>query len=91
MVFSYARSKEKLKKLARNAHGNARPGTPGEAAKNADALLLAVPWSRIEDVLNQAGDLSGKIIVSCSLPMNARNTELSSAIPLRARRCHWQT
>jgi predicted dinucleotide-binding enzyme len=38
--------------------------------------LLAVHWSRIEDVLNQAGDLSGKVIITCSLPMNADNTEL---------------
>jgi 8-hydroxy-5-deazaflavin:NADPH oxidoreductase len=35
-----------------------------------------VHWSRIEDVLNQAGDLSGKVTVSCSPPMNAENTEL---------------
>jgi 8-hydroxy-5-deazaflavin:NADPH oxidoreductase len=74
VVFSYARSNEKLKKLARDidgkAHGNARAGTPSEAAQEADALLLAVHWSRIEDVLNQTGDLSGKVIVSCSLPMN---------------------
>ena len=76
VVFSYARSREKLKKLARDAHGNARAGTPNEAAKESDALLLAVHWSRIEDVLNQAGDLSGKVIVSCSLPMNGDNTEL---------------
>jgi predicted dinucleotide-binding enzyme len=76
VVFSYARSKEKLKRLAREAHGNARAGTPGEAAMEADALLLAVHWSRIDDVLNQTGDLSGKVIISCSLPMNARSTEL---------------
>ena len=76
LVFSYARSKEKLKKLARGAHGNARAGTPSEAAQEADALLLAVHWSRIEDVLNQTGDLSGKVIVTCSLPMNDNNTEL---------------
>jgi predicted dinucleotide-binding enzyme len=30
----------------------------------------------MDDVLNQAGDLSGKVIVSCSLPLNAANTEL---------------
>ena len=76
MVFSYARSKEKLKKLARDAGKNARAGTPGEAAQHADALLLAVHWSRTADVLKKAGDLSSKVIVSCSLPMNARNTEL---------------
>lgn len=76
VVFSYARSMAKLEKLARDAGGNASAGTPAEAARNADALLLAVHWSRVEDVLDQAGDLSGKVIVSCSLPMNAGNTAL---------------
>src|SRR2546423_2005435 len=59
VVFSYAGSMEKLKKLARDAKGKARAATPRAAAEEADALLLAVHWSRIEDVLNQAGDLSG--------------------------------
>jgi predicted dinucleotide-binding enzyme len=76
VVFSYARSEQKLKVLARNAKGKARAGTPREAAQEADAVLLAVHWSRIEDVLNQTGDLSGKVIVTCSLPMNDDNTEL---------------
>lgn len=76
VVFSYARSQQKLKRLARDAQGNARAGTPLEAAQESDALLLAVHWSRIEDVLNQTGDLSGKVIVSCSLPMNDDNTDL---------------
>jgi predicted dinucleotide-binding enzyme len=76
VVFSYTRSEQKLKRLAREAHGNARAGTPGEAAREADALLLAVHWSRVDDVLKQAGALSGKVLVSCSLPMNADDTEL---------------
>ena len=76
VIFSYARSNEKLKKLARESKGNARAGTPREAAENADALLLAVHWSLVDDVLKQAGDLSGKVIVTCSLPMDADNTKL---------------
>ncbi len=76
VVFSYARSEQKLKKLARDAKGKARSGTPREAAQEADALLLAVYWSRMDDVLTQAGDLSGKVFLSCSLPMNADNTDL---------------
>src|SRR5213080_1649229 len=76
VVFSYARSGQKLKKLAREAKGKARAGTPAEAAQNADALLLAVHWSRVDDVLKQAGDVSGKVIVTCSLPMNADDTDL---------------
>jgi 8-hydroxy-5-deazaflavin:NADPH oxidoreductase len=76
VVFSYARSEQKLKRLAREAGGNARAGTPSDAAREADALLLAVHWSRVDDVLKQAGNLSGKILVSCSLPMNAGDTKL---------------
>jgi 8-hydroxy-5-deazaflavin:NADPH oxidoreductase len=76
VAFSYARNMRKLQKLARDAHGKARGGTPREAAQESDALLLAVHWSRVDDVLNQAGDLSGKVIVSCSLPMNADDTQL---------------
>jgi len=76
VVSSYARSEQKLKRLARVAGGSARPGTPREAAEDADALLLAVHWSRVDDVLRQAGELSGKVVVSCTLPMNAANTAL---------------
>jgi len=76
VVFSYARSEPKLRRLAREAQGNARHGTPAEAAREADALLLAVHWSRVDDVLKQAGDLSGKVLVTCSLPMNAPSTKL---------------
>jgi predicted dinucleotide-binding enzyme len=76
VVFSYARSEQKLKNLARDAKGKAQAGTPREAAQEADALLLAVHWSRVDDVLKQAGDVSGKVIVSCSLPMNADDTGL---------------
>jgi predicted dinucleotide-binding enzyme len=76
VVFSYARSDQKLKRLAREAQGNARAGTPKEAVREAEALLLAMHWSRVDDVLKQAGDVSGKAIVSCSLPMNADNTDL---------------
>ena len=76
VVFSYARSEAKLKTLAREAGGNARAGTPREAVQDADAVLLAVHWSRVGDVLKQAGDLSGKVLVTCSLPMNDDNTDL---------------
>jgi len=76
VVFSYARSEEKLSQLARDAQGKARAGTPADAARDADALLLAVHWSRVDDVLKQAGDVSGKVIVSCVLPMSMEDSEL---------------
>ncbi len=96
VVFSYARTRQKLETLARDAiptkgrgrhrkvgaqhaaplQSFPRAGTPAEAAQDADALLLAVHWSRLDDVLQQAGDVSGKTIVTCSLPMNADDTAL---------------
>lgn len=69
VVFSYAHSEQKLKKLGPH-------GTPREAAQDADAVLLAVHWSRVDDVLQQAGDLAGTVIITCSLPMNADDTDL---------------
>lgn len=76
VVFSYARSGQKLKMLARDAEGKAKHGTPREAVQDADAVLPAVHLSRIDDVLNQAGDLSGKVVITCCLPMNDNDTEL---------------
>jgi hypothetical protein len=76
VVFSYAHSERKLKRLARDAGPMARAGSPSEAATHADVLLLAVHWSRVDDVLKQAGNLSGKVIMSCSLPMSADDTRL---------------
>ena len=68
VVFSYSHSESKLERLAREAGKRAQAGTPREAAHDADALLLAVPWQRVDDVIKQAGDLSGRVILSCSLP-----------------------
>lgn len=76
VVFSYARSERKLRALARAAGDKARAGSPREAASAAGAIVLAVHWSRVDDVLEQAGDLSGKVVVSCSLPMDVDDTKL---------------
>jgi len=76
VVFSYARSEAKLARLAREAGPGARAGTPGDAARDADAVLVAVHWSRLGDVLGRAGDLAGTAVLTCSLPMNADDTAL---------------
>jgi predicted dinucleotide-binding enzyme len=96
VVFSYSRSERKLKRLAREAGGKAQAGTPREAARDADAVLLAVHWSRVGDVLKRAGDLSGKVVISCSLPMNAGDTRLviartssgAEALARKVRKAH---
>src|SRR3954447_9593414 len=58
VVFSYARTRDKLETLATAAGHGARAGTVAEAGRDAEALLLAIHWSRLDDVLGQAGDLA---------------------------------
>ena len=76
VIFSYSTKRSKLEKLARDAGRTAWAGTPREAAENADVVLLAVHWSRVDDVLKQAGDLADKVLITCSLPMNDDDTAL---------------
>src|SRR3954470_16183627 len=68
VIFSYSHSDRKLKCLARDAGHGARAGTVTEAAQEPDAVLFSVPWDRFDDVLAQAGDLAGRVVVTCSLP-----------------------
>ena len=74
VTFSYSHDFQKLERLARKAGGGA--GTPEAAARGADAVLLAVHWSRVEDVLKKVGKLSGKLVLSCTLPMSADDSHL---------------
>jgi 8-hydroxy-5-deazaflavin:NADPH oxidoreductase len=76
VVFSYSRSRQKLRRLASEAGGKARAGTPAEATYGADAVLLAVHWTRVDDVLAQAGTLSGKTLLTCSMPMSADDSHM---------------
>ena len=79
VVFSYARSDKKLQQVAHDAGTRARAGSPLEAARAADAVLIAVNWVQLDDLLAQAGDLAGKVVVTCSLPMKANNGGLAIA------------
>lgn len=96
VVFSYSRSERKLSRLAREANGHASSGTPSKAAREADVVLLAVPWQRLDDVLKQAGDLSGKTVITCSLPMSGDDSRLiiadtssgAEALAKKIRRAH---
>jgi predicted dinucleotide-binding enzyme len=39
-------------------------------------VLLAVHWSRLTDVLEQAGNLDGKHVITCMVPLDDANTQL---------------
>ncbi len=48
--------------------------TIAHAAVGADVVLLAVPWTAVREVVQAAGDLTGKILLDCT---NPRKTDLS--------------
>lgn len=74
VTFAYARSASKLERLARESGGHS--GTIADAVKGAEALFLAVHWSRVGDVLEQAGDLAGKVVLNCCVPLDEANRDL---------------
>lgn len=76
VAFSYSREAQKLTRLTRDAGPNARAGTPADAARGAELVLIAVHWSRVDDALQQAGDLAGKVLMTCMLPMDSANGSL---------------
>ena len=62
-------SRDEVKKLlARTGHG-ASATTPADAAKDADIVVLAVPGMLVEQITKSLGDLSGKIIIDPTNPL----------------------
>jgi predicted dinucleotide-binding enzyme len=43
--------------------GEDRRGTVAEAVAHGEIVVLALPWRAVQDVLTEAGDLGGKIVI----------------------------
>src|SRR5262245_26766546 len=65
VVFSGSRSTLKLEALARDLP-RARAASPPEAVAMTDAIVFAVPWAQIDDVLRQAGPLGDRIVIDAT-------------------------
>ena len=55
--------------LVAETQGDAAAALPADAAREADIVVIAVPWRGVEDSVKSLGDLGGKIILD---PTNAR-------------------
>lgn len=51
-----------------------------QAAASADVVILATPWQAVPSVLQAAGDLSGKIVIDATNPLQSGPAGLESAI-----------
>jgi metallo-beta-lactamase class B len=61
-------NRDKVRQLVRRTGDNASAMRQAEAAASADIVMLAVPWDVIEEVVDNLGDLSGKIIIDPTNP-----------------------
>ena len=75
VLFSYSRSSQRLLRLAEQAGNGAQTGSVAQACA-ADVILIAVHWTRLDDVLAQAGSLAGKVILTCCVPLDEYDSEL---------------
>lgn len=66
-------------RAAATAAGGARIASVADAAHDADALVLAVPFPAVDAALAAAGDLSGRLVIDVTNPlrMGAAGLELS--------------
>lgn len=77
VMFS-SRNPDELKEMADSI--SAKVGTVAEAADFGEVLLLAVPLKHNEEVGNQLGDLSGKILIDATNPYPGRDGEVAQRI-----------
>jgi hypothetical protein len=61
------------------AAGNARIGTPSEAVKGAEVVVLAVPWSAAADALAACGDLGGRVLIDVTNPIRYSDSGMELA------------
>jgi hypothetical protein len=71
VLFSFSRDPQKLGQLARSLGPGASVGTPADAAKFGEVVVLATPWPVAQEALRAAGSLDGKILADCTNPLKA--------------------
>lgn len=62
-------SRRDISDLLAEAGENARRGTVREAAAFGDVVVLATPWEATHEALRSAGDLAGKVLLDCTVPL----------------------
>jgi NADPH-dependent F420 reductase len=59
----------KVAALVREAGPSARAATVPEALRQAEVVLLAVPWQNAQEALAAAGDLRGRVLIDATNPV----------------------
>lgn len=77
VTFSLSRDQAKRERLARSHGPRARAASPAEAVREADVVLLAVPWQQVSQALRAAGSLRGKVLIDCTNPLTRSDDALA--------------
>ena len=72
--------RNKVKELVASTGEDASATTPSDAAAQADIVVLAVPGLMVEEITRSLGDLSGKIIIDPTNPLQRRMNRLEHAV-----------
>ena len=72
--------RSKVKALVEKTGELASATTPADAAAQADIVVLAVPGLMVEEITRSLGDLSGKIIIDPTNPLEQRMNRLEHAV-----------
>src|SRR5712691_8910538 len=90
VLFSFSHDPQSLTTLAASVGPHARAGKPREAVEFGDVVMLAVPWSAIDEALAATGSLAGKIVIDTTNQFSAGSVvklpEGMSAAEFNARR-----
>jgi len=66
--------------LVAKTANNASVTTPGKSVEDADIVVLAVPGTRVEEIVKGLGDLSDKIIIDPTNPMKRKLMTFSHSV-----------
>jgi predicted dinucleotide-binding enzyme len=77
VMLSYSREPENLEQRASAIGAMASAGSVREAAEFGDVVLFAVPWTRVEEVLEEIGSdaLDGKVVIDTTNQFGADGVE----------------
>ena len=77
VTYSFSRDPAKLERLAKSSGPRARAGSPADAVRDADVVVLAVLWQHVPRVLRSAGSLRGKVLIDCTNPLTPSDDALA--------------
>lgn len=82
---------DKLKDLLASIGANASAEIVKDAAAMADVVVLTTPWQAARDAIENAGDLTGKILIDCTNPLDANLSGLTVGLTTSAAEeiSHW--